>query len=251
MVDTQPLQIPRPPSVLAVQGLSLKLTDRTLLKGIELRSFEPGITLVMGANGAGKSLFLRSLHGLLPIEGQVSFAGRPLSETLAEQAMVFQKPTLLRRTVWQNMTFAAPSGSTDAEIENLLRQVHLAEKALEPARLLSGGEQQRLALARALLTRPRILLLDEPTASLDPGSVSIIEKLIRAASDAGVKVIFVSHDIGQARRLASEVLFMHEGRVVEHTPADRFFSAPDSIEARAYLSGELLIKPQTTGSPEQ
>ena len=241
MFNPQPLASNLNEPVLAVRSLRLTLSGQELLRGLDLNCYEPGITLMMGANGAGKSLFLRSLHGLLPAEGVIEFAGRSLREAQGEQAMVFQKPTLLRRTVEQNMQFAAPEGTSTAQINALLREVHLNEKAKQPARRLSGGEQQRLALARALLTQPRILLLDEPTASLDPGSVLIIERLIQQASAAGVKVIFVSHDIGQAKRLASDVVFLHQGKITEHSSAENFFKQPVSKEAQAYLAGELLV----------
>ncbi|HSG03090.1 MAG TPA: ATP-binding cassette domain-containing protein [Marinobacterium sp.] len=229
------------PRVLSLKGLSLRLGGKALLNDITLSSCEPGITLVMGANGAGKSLFLRTLHGLLPAEGQIHFFDRTADQFQAQQAMVFQRPTLLRRTVLQNMEFAAPKNCARDEIDKLLHEVHLTQKATEPARRLSGGEQQRLALARALLTRPRILLLDEPTASLDPASVMIIEKMILRAAEDGVKAIFVSHDIGQAKRLAAEVIFLHKGRMTEHCSATTFFDEPRSMEAKAYLAGELLI----------
>ena len=241
MFNPQPLASNLNEPVLAVRSLRLCLGGQELLRGLDFNCYESGVTLVMGANGAGKSLFLRSLHGLLPAQGDVEFAGRSLRETQSEQAMVFQKPTLLRRTVEQNMLFAAPEGTSTSQIDALLREVHLNDKAKQPARRLSGGEQQRLALARALLTKPRILLLDEPTASLDPGSVLIIERLIQQAADAGVKVIFVSHDIGQAKRLASDVVFLHQGKITEHTSAQIFFDQPASREAQAYLAGELLI----------
>lgn len=226
---------------LAVHNLSLKLGETELLRNLTLSSTSAGVTLVMGANGAGKSLFLRCLHGLLPATGEVRFSGRLLQNTLADQAMVFQKPTLLRRTVWQNMVFAAPNKNSAGAIEALLHEVHLTEKMHQPARRLSGGEQQRLALARALLTEPKILLLDEPTASLDPASVMIIERLILQAAEAGVKVVFVSHDLGQAKRLAADVMFLHQGKLTEHTSAENFFNEPKSREAQAYLAGELLI----------
>ena len=241
MFNPQPLASNLNEPVLAVRSLRLTLSGQELLRGLDLNCYELGVTLMMGANGAGKSLFLRSLHGLLPAEGVIEFTGRSLREAQGEQAMVFQKPTLLRRTVEQNMQFAAPEGTSTAQINALLREVHLSEKAKQPARRLSGGEQQRLALARALLTQPRILLLDEPTASLDPGSVLIIERLIQQASAAGVKVIFVSHDIGQAKRLASDVVFLHQGKITEHSPAETFFKQPISKEAQAYLAGELLV----------
>lgn len=227
--------------IMSVKGLGLSLGGHQLLDDINLHSYEAGVTLVMGANGAGKSLLLRSLHGLLPAKGEVRFFDKGRGDSSAKQAMVFQKPTLLRRTVMQNMEFAAPKGCSQSEIDGLLSEVHLREKAAQPARRLSGGEQQRLALARALLTRPQILFLDEPTASLDPASVVIIEKLILRAAQDGVKAIFVSHDIGQAKRLAADVVFLHKGKVTEHSNANLFFNDPQSPEAQAYLAGEILI----------
>lgn len=227
--------------IMSVKGLGLSLGGQQLLDDINLHSYEAGVTLVMGANGAGKSLLLRSLHGLLPAKGEVRFFDKDAGDSSAKQAMVFQKPTLLRRTVMQNMEFAAPKGCSQREIDELLSEVHLREKAAQPARRLSGGEQQRLALARALLTRPQILFLDEPTASLDPASVVIIEKLILRAAQDGVKAIFVSHDIGQAKRLAADVVFLHKGKVTEHSNANLFFNDPQSPEAQAYLAGEILI----------
>lgn len=241
MFNPQPLVTSTDVPVLSVKDLRLSLGGQQLLRGLDLDCCESGVTLVMGANGAGKSLFLRSLHGLLPAEGEIRFAGQLLEHTRDQQAMVFQKPTLLRRTVRQNMEFAVPDKDSGHSIDWLLSEVHLLDKAELPARRLSGGEQQRLALARALLTRPKILLLDEPTASLDPGSVMIIERLIRDAAAAGVKVIFVSHDIGQAKRLAADVVFLHQGEITEHSSAHTFFNDPVSREAQAYLAGELLI----------
>ncbi len=225
-----------------VNGLHLALSGETLLKDISVTSYTQGVTMVMGANGAGKSLFLRCLHGLLnPTSGTIRLNGESLTESRSAQAMVFQKATLLRRTVLQNLQFAAPAGTTMSDIRSVLEKVHLAAKEKNPARMLSGGEQQRLALARALLTRPRVLLLDEPTASLDPASVLIIEGLINNAKLEGVKSIFVSHDIGQAKRLASDIIFLHQGRITEHTDAETFFTSPQSKEAKAYLAGEIVL----------
>jgi tungstate transport system ATP-binding protein len=227
---------------LSVKNLSLRIGDKTLLKEINLTSSTPGISMIMGANGAGKSLLLRSLHGLLDINsGEIHFSGSAAKESRAKQAMVFQKPVLLRRSTLQNLKFAAPKDTDEKTLFEYLGLVHLDDKANSPARMLSGGEQQRLALARALITQPEVLLLDEPTASLDPASVLIIEKLIKSASQNGVKVIFVSHDIGQAKRLASDVIFLHKGEVTEHAEANTFFTNPESREAKAYLAGELLI----------
>jgi len=225
-----------------VNHLNLNINGHQLLQDISLVSDTPGVTMVMGPNGAGKSLFLRCLHGLLaPTSGSIRLLNQELEATRSSQSMVFQKPVLLRRNVIKNLEFAAPTGISNSFIRQLLEKVHLSGKELQPARLLSGGEQQRLALARSLLTRPRLLLLDEPTASLDPASVLIIERLISQATADGVKCIFISHDLGQAKRLGADVIFLHQGRLTEHTDADTFFTAPQSREAKAYLNGELVL----------
>ena len=157
--------------------------------------------------------------------------------------MVFKKPTLLRRTVWSNLIFV---DSLDKKVEpakckSILKMVGLEHLINHPAQLLSGGEQQRLALARALITKPDLLLLDEPTANLDPTSISVIEDIVKNANDSNVKVIFVTHDIRQARRLGSDIIFFHNGQVTEHTDAKIFFEKPISREAQAFLDGEIMI----------
>lgn len=233
------------PPTIAIENLSLTLNGQRLLDRIDFQTHTPGTTMLMGPNGAGKSLLLRCIHGLLtPEQGTVRFFDQDAKTNRTAQAMVFQKAVLLRRTVRANLVFAAKAhGLSAPDIDDMLMRVHLCDKADQPARLLSGGEQQRLALARALLTRPKILLLDEPTASLDPASILIIEELIRQSTDAGVKTLFVSHDVGQAKRLASDVLFLHRGRLIEHSDAHTFFTEPKSKEAQAYLNGELLLSP--------
>jgi tungstate transport system ATP-binding protein len=133
------------------------------------------------------------------------------------------------------------SGRHQKTCQKILEEAGLYAQRQQPARLLSGGEQQRLALARALATSPQVLFLDEPTASIDPGSTLQIENLLSRVSEAGVKLILVTHDIGQAHRLASDVLFMHQGRILEHTMAEEFFDQPHSEEARAFLHGDLII----------
>ena len=226
-----------------VTGLNLSLGGQPLLHDLSFETLTPGTTMIMGPNGAGKSLLLRCLHGLLtPDTGQIEFFGEPARANQDRQAMVFQKAVLLRRTVRANLEFAC-QGNPDrlARIESLLLDVNLSDKLDQPARLLSGGEQQRLALARALLINPRILFLDEPTASLDPASVLIIEALIQKAELTGLKTFFISHDVGQAKRLASDIVFIHRGRLMEHSPADTFFTEPRSQQAKAYLEGELVL----------
>jgi tungstate transport system ATP-binding protein len=230
---------------LHVRSLTYEVRGRCLVDHISLDLGPGKVTVVMGPNGAGKSLLLRLLHGLIePTGGWVSWGGRPpIPDVRCRQAMVFQRPVLLRRSVLANVRFALTSrGTASAErAMRLLEHVGLAAHADKPARRLSGGEQQRLALARALAVEPEVLLLDEPTASLDPSATAAIERLVAEAHRGGTKIIFVTHNVGQARRLADEVVFLHEGRLVEHAPAVDFFTRPTSPEARGYLEGRLIF----------
>lgn len=231
---------------LRARALSYETTSgERLISGIDLTLDAGSLTVVMGPNGAGKSLLLRLLHGLIePTAGTITYAGRPLDAAVrAKQALVFQKPVLLRRSVGANIDFVLKQRhDQDPETKRaLLNQVGLLDRANQPARLLSGGEQQRLALARALATRPDILFMDEPTASLDPASTAGIEQITRDTHDAGTKVIFVTHDIAQARRLAGDVVFLNAGRLLETASAEHFFTNPQSPEAQAYLDGRLVV----------
>lgn len=228
---------------LRVRDLVLRFGETTVLNGLTLDLGASGCTMVMGANGAGKSLFLRLLHGLIPpTSGQIDWGGHPAAEVTARQALVFQKPVLLRRSVAANIDFVLKARGKDrARRAALLDHVGLSHKADQPARLLSGGEAQRLALARALATDPEVLFLDEPTASLDPASVLMIERIVSEARTRGVRIIFVTHDVGQARRMADDVVFLHRGQIVEHSPARDFFPEPQSEAARDYLSGRLVV----------
>lgn len=216
------------------------------IEALELAAGGP--TLVMGPNGAGKSLMLRLLHGLIvPSGGEVLFGGRPMNLYIRRrQAMVFQRPVVLRRSVRANIDYAlAAQGVGRREragrVDELLRMGELAGKARQPARTLSSGEQQRLALVRAIAAEPELLFLDEPTSSLDPAATQMIEALIQSAVAGGTKIVMVTHDIGQARRLGGEILFMHRGKVVEQTPCQTFIEAPVSHAARAFLAGQLLL----------
>ncbi len=231
--------------ILELRSLNLARGKRNLLTDINLSLPGTGITAIMGPNGAGKSVLLRLIHGLeQPDSGIVRWGGAIVDDQLRrKQSMVFQRPVLLRRSVLENMTFVMKCHAiTDhTRADALLSLVNLEDRLHQPARRLSGGEQQRLALARALLTRPEVLLLDEPTASLDPGSANTIENVIRAQKTDGTAIILITHDAAQARRLADQVIFMHQGRIVEHAPADTFFDGPASIEAGRYLRGDILI----------
>jgi tungstate transport system ATP-binding protein len=197
-------------------------------------------TIILGANGAGKSVLMRLMHGLLaPTGGKISWSG---DNPRRHQAMVFQRPVMLRRSALANVIYALKvAGLADAHrvAMGALEEVGLAHLAHRSARVLSGGEQQRLALARAWALHPEVLFLDEPTASLDPSATREIEALIRAFDAAGTKVVMATHSLGQARRLGDEVLFIHQGRLAERAPVDRFFSQPGSAEAAAFLKGEL------------
>ena len=230
---------------LAVRGLRFETGGRTLINTIDCTIARGTLTAVMGPNGAGKSLLLRLLHGLIePTGGTISWNGHsPGDAVRRRQGMVFQRPVLLRRTTAANLDFVLRlrGGRNEALRDEWLERVGLAHRAAVPARSLSGGEQQRLALARALVLRPEVLFLDEPTASLDPASTASIEKIMRNAMGDGLTALWVTHDPGQAKRLASDVLFLHHGRVCEHTPAAAFFERPRSEEARAFIEGRIVL----------
>jgi tungstate transport system ATP-binding protein len=223
--------------------LPLRL-EATAYRGIiERLTLELGAgpsTIILGANGAGKSVLMRLMHGLLaPTEGKISWSGE---NPRRRQAMVFQRPVMLRRSALANVVYALKvAGVADAHhvAMTVLEEVGLAHLAHRSARVLSGGEQQRLALARAWALHPEVLFLDEPTASLDPTATREIEALIRAFDAAGTKVVMATHNLGQARRLGDEVLFLHQGRLVERAPVDQFFATPASPEAAAFIKGEL------------
>jgi tungstate transport system ATP-binding protein len=200
-------------------------------------------TIILGANGAGKSVLMRLMHGLLtPTSGEIRWCGR--AERAAAQAMVFQRPVMLRTTAIANVAYGlklAGVGKDErlALAADALDKVGLAHIARRPARVLSGGEQQRLALARAWALTPQILFLDEPSASLDPGATQEVERVIGEIAASGCKIVMSTHNLGQARRLADEIIFLHHGRVVEYTPASVFFTAPRSPEAASFMKGEL------------
>ncbi|MDG3041273.1 ATP-binding cassette domain-containing protein [Roseicyclus marinus] len=229
---------------LRLEDVGYAVGGKSLLSGISLRIEAGRRLMVMGANGAGKSLFLRLCHGLIdPTQGRRIWAN---GETRAEtQAMVFQRPVLLRRSVAGNLEYPlALKGVSRAArrnaVSDTLERFGLGHMADRPARLLSGGEQQRLALARAWLMRPQVLFLDEPSSSLDPSATRAIETMIRHFSEDGITIVMSTHDLGQARRLGEDVVFLHRGGLMEHQRAVDFFAGPRTREARAFLAGDLL-----------
>jgi len=213
---------------------------RAIIEPLTLELGAGPSTVILGANGAGKSVLMRLMHGLLaPTEGRISWSSE---DPRRHQAMVFQRPVMLRRSALANVAYALKlAGVADANRRAMaaLEEVGLAHLAHRSARVLSGGEQQRLALARAWALHPEVLFLDEPTASLDPTATREIESLIRAFDAAGTKVVMATHNLGQARRLGDEVLFHHQGRLVERAQVGQFFAKPASAEAAAFIKGEL------------
>lgn len=232
-------------TLLTLDEVTLTRGGAAVLDALSLDIRAGAITAVMGANGAGKSLALRVIAGLIePDAGEMSYAGEMRAPR--DVSIVFQRPVLLRRSVRGNLrhalkVYGVPRRQRTRRVAELLELGRLGLIADNPARALSGGEQQRVAMVRALAARPKLLLLDEPTASLDPQATQAIERLVRKAADDGATVVIVTHDRGQAKRLADDIRFMHRGKMVEKASAKRFFENPTSAAASAYLAGELFL----------
>jgi tungstate transport system ATP-binding protein len=200
-------------------------------------------TVLIGPNGSGKTTLIKLAMGLLqPVAGRVRSA-QP-DALPSRRAIVFQHPVMLRRSVAGNVAFALKAARRTVSpevIAQLLGRVGLGQLSARPARRLSGGERQRLALARALAREPEVLFLDEPTASLDPAATKAVEDIIAGAAAGGVKIVLATHDLGEARRLAGDVVFLAKGRLIEHAPAVSFFAGPATAEARSFLAGDLVL----------
>jgi tungstate transport system ATP-binding protein len=227
----------------ALADVSFSAGGRTIIDRVSLELLAGPATVILGANGAGKSVLMRLMHGLItPTSGGIRWSDSDPERHRRRQAMVFQRPVMLRRSAIDNVLYAVRiAGVPDALAlaRAALDEVGLLRVAHRPARVLSGGEQQRLALARAWALHPEVLFLDEPTASLDPAATREIESVIRAFDAAGTKIVMATHNLGQARRLADEVVFIHQGRIVERAPVEAFFKQPASAEAAAFIKGEL------------
>jgi tungstate transport system ATP-binding protein len=217
-----------------------------ILDGVSLKIESGKPTVLIGPNGAGKTTLLRAAMGLVrPSSGLITWGGHEQSPPV-RRAIMFQRPAMLRRSTAANVRYALAAANVardkrETRVAELLADVGLAQLARRPARKLSGGEQQRLALARALARDPAILLLDEPTASLDPAATKAIEDIVRIVTARGVKVVMSTHDLGQAKRVGGEIVLLHRGRVIETGPAGEFFAAPRTEEARKFIAGELLV----------
>lgn len=226
---------------LRLDGVGYVAGGRALLSDITVALEAGRRTVILGANGAGKTLLMRLCHGLLaPTTGTIAWSA---PDPAGRQAMVFQRPVMLRRSAIANVAFPLQAAGVPRRERRDRAAAALAEVGLsacggQAARLLSAGEQQRLALARAWVTRPEVLFLDEPTSSLDPSAAREVEAILAAMHAAGTTLVLTTHNLGQARRLGDEVLFLHQGRLIERGAAARVLTQPWSPEARAYLAGE-------------
>jgi tungstate transport system ATP-binding protein len=237
---------------LALQGVTVKAGDAVLLRDVSVSIHKGAPSVILGPNGAGKTTLLRVGMGLLaPARGGVTWGGREQSPN-DRRAIVFQRPVMLKRSAAANIAFALGAAGVERKhhagrIADLLERVGLSASAQSPARRLSGGEAQRLAIARALAREPEMLFLDEPTNNLDPASTRSIERIIADAAGSGIKVVMTTHDLGQARRLAGDVVFLVGGVLVEHGPSEAFFTTPVTTQAAAFLRGDIVD--QTPSGP--
>jgi tungstate transport system ATP-binding protein len=225
---------------LVLDNVSYAINGTQILKNVNVEIGAGPRTIILGPNGAGKSVLMRVCHGLLrPTQGQVKWLGAP-----RRVAMVFQRPVMLRRSALANIEYAlklagVSRGERTLRAADVLEAVGLERCAHQPARRLSGGEQQKLALARAWALGPEVLLLDEPTANLDPAATREVETIVGQIRAGGTKIIMTTHNLGQARRLGDEIIFMSDGRLAERAPVERFFAQPDTAEAASFIKGEL------------
>ena len=230
---------------LAVRGLTVRRRGTRLLGPVDLDLAAGGTIIVLGPNGSGKSTLLRTLHGVeRPSEGHLEWAAAP-DDVRAGQAFVFQTPILLQRSVAENLAYplklaGVPRADRRALARDWAGRIDLSDALDRPAPRLSGGERQKLALARALIRDPQLLFLDEPTASLDGAATLAIEALLQDAKARGVTIVMATHDLGQARRLADRVLFVRSGRIEEDGPAASTLSAPRSPALAAFLKGDIV-----------
>ena len=231
---------------LELNDVSFEINGMRYIKEMNLQ-LTPGFsTVILGPNGSGKSLFLRLCHGLLkPTTGSIRWLGPMGKNPKKYQAMIFQKPIMLRRSVIENLRFGLKSRhiskiKSDPIVDRIIEIIGLARLAETPARSLSTGEQQRLAIGRAWSLQPEVLFLDEPTANLDPAATHVVEEIISQIKKTGATIIMSTHDLGQANRLADNILFLHRGRILENSSAIKFFAAPKNDLAQSFLEGELL-----------
>jgi tungstate transport system ATP-binding protein len=228
---------------LTFENMSFIDDNKTLLGPIDINMNLNGITCVLGYNGAGKSLFLELCHGMLePTTGSVAWNGQSALTTRNQRGFIFQSRIILRRSVRQNIALPMQAAGwsrndIDTRTTELLNMAQLTSQGDDPAAILSGGEAQRMALVRALSTRPNLLIMDEPTSSLDPTATAKFETMIQDVASSGVQFIWATHNIAQAKRFANNIIFINDGTITEHGSAVDFFAAPKSKAAQTYITG--------------
>jgi tungstate transport system ATP-binding protein len=231
---------------LQIRNACIKKSGAQIIGSINLELLDKGCTIVIGPNGSGKTSLLRLMHGLEKTsQGSVKW-NVPHAQAYASQCFVFQTPVIMRRSVRENIAYpliirGERKKVAMQEADKWIENVGLEASAEKNAPVLSGGERQKLAVARALITNPKILFLDEPTTNLDGASTKEIERLVRQAQEAGTRIVMATHDFGQARRLGTDVLFMYRGQIHETSKADDFFPTPKTVEAKAFLAGEIVL----------
>lgn len=230
---------------LTLREVSVNRRGRRIIGPVSFELPRGGVTVVMGPNGAGKTTLLRAMHGIERLSsGEVAWQV-PLDTAELRQSFVFQAPIILRRSVIENVAYPLRlRGHTRAEAQNRARdwveRIGLGDAAERAASGLSGGERQKLALARALVVEPEIIFLDEPTANLDGFATREIETLVQDAHANGMTVVLATHNLGQARRLGTEVMFVHHGRVTERSGVEAFFETPKTEAAAAFVRGDIV-----------
>lgn len=230
---------------LIVEGAVTRRRGKVLVGPVDMRLEAEGVTVVIGPNGAGKTSLLRMLHGIARLNKGVVRWACDEAEARERQAFVFQTPVVLRRSVRENLTYplrinGVGRKAADAQAEAMAEKIGLIEAYTRSALALSGGERQKLALGRALIRQPDVLFLDEPCAALDGRATREVEAILQRAAQDGTRLIMSTHNMGQARRLASEVVFLLGGRIHERGPAETFFETPETAQARAFLRGDIV-----------
>ena len=231
---------------LTLNQVTVKRRGKTLLGPVDLTIKGSGLTVVVGPNGSGKTTLLRSLHGIERLTSGTLTWACDGATARQHQAYVFQQPTMLRRTVLENLRFpldllGQDRGRATAQAADWARRIGLGDALERPAQRLSGGERQKLALARALIRAPQLLFLDEPCANLDGRATQDIERLLLDVRATGTRIIMATHDMGQARRLADTGLFLRAGMVHESNQANAFFDSPKTPELAAFLKGDIVL----------
>ncbi|WP_323008126.1 ABC transporter ATP-binding protein [Pseudorhodobacter sp.] len=230
---------------LEIIEISLRRKGRTILGPISWVLGGTGITIILGPNGSGKTSFLRAMHGLERVSsGRLHWANTQ-DRVRAQQSFVFQSPILMRRSVVNCIAYpllleGVPRAQARERAAEMAGRVGLGALLDHPAQVISGGEKQKLALARALIRRPELLFLDEPCANLDGRSTREIEAILCTARDAGTRIVMSTHDLGQARRLADEIVFLYNGLLVESGPKSTLLKSPAAPEIATFLKGDLL-----------